>query len=318
MAEKIGIYFMGAGLIAVPILRKIAAEPGFELRGVATQPDRMAGRGKRPTPTPVGKAAAELGLAVDKPVSVNTPEFLEKIGALAVDLLLVVSFGQILREGLLSLPGTICVNVHASLLPKYRGASPVVSAIRNRDEYTGVAFMKMERGLDTGPVYDMERLRLDGSEYAEELELKLGEMAAARCPAVLPAIVSGNRIPVPQDEAQVSVCRKIRKADGRIDWTKPAAAIEAEVRAYCPWPGATFAATVDGRAIDITVHAARVRIDAGGVPGGVLRCDRHGWIVACGTGALELVKVSAPGKKVMGSADFLNGFRGATWRMVKQ
>lgn len=313
MSEKVNLFFMGAGPIAVPVLECVAAAPEFRLLGVATQPDRPAGRGRAAAPTPVGVAAQRLGLPTEKPLSVNTPEFRQSLRTAAPDLVLVVSFGQILKEDLLKLPMRF-VNLHASLLPKYRGASPVAAAIRHRDERTGVAFMKMERGLDSGPVYRMFDYPLRGVETAGELELELGKLAAAHCPAVLPEIAAGRLAPTPQDEAAASVCRKLGKADGRLDWRRSAVELEALVRSCRPWPGAFFTATADGRELTVAVEEAKVRADLAGRPGEVLMADRHGWIVACGEEALELSRVGAPGKKVMAAKDFLNGFRNAAWQ----
>ncbi len=310
-SEKLRIYFMGAGPIAVPVLRKLAAAGEIELVGVSTQPDRPAGRGGRTTPTPVGAAAEELGLAVDKVQSVNTPEFLEHLNALRPDMILVISFGQLLRDGVLNLPRYGCINVHASLLPKYRGASPIVSAILNQDDRTGVAFMAMERGLDTGAVFYTEPVGLVRTERADRLELLMGEVAAAAAVPVLCKIASGELRAVPQNHAQATFCTKIRKSDGKIDWRKSAMAIEAMSRAYSPWPGAYFDLQLPDRSIPLTVVTARVLPERCGHPGEVLQCDKRGWVIGCGQGALELLTVSAPGKREMTSTAFLNGLRGA-------
>lgn len=311
MAEKLKIYFMGAGPIAVPVLRRLAASEAIELAGTCTQPDRSAGRGGKLTPTPVGAAAAELGLPVDKVDSVNTPEFLAYLAGIAPQMIVVISFGQILREGVLELPPAGCVNVHASLLPKYRGASPIVSAIRHLDERTGVAFMRMERGLDTGPVYHTETVALVRNERADRLEQHLGEVAAAAAIPVLRRIAAGTLQAVPQEHALATVCRKIRKADGAIDWRRPAIEIEAMSRAFTPWPGAYFTLALPDRSFPVTVSSARVHEDRCCYPGEILQCDKRGWIIGCGRGALELLTVSAPGKREMTATAFLNGLRGA-------
>ncbi|MBQ6352463.1 MAG: methionyl-tRNA formyltransferase, partial [Lentisphaeria bacterium] len=232
------IYFLGSGEIAVPVLRACIASPELELLGVGTQPDRAAGRRGRLSPTPVGMAAAESGLAADKTPDVNAPEFLEKLRALAPDMVLVVSFGQLLRQTLLELPRFGCVNVHASLLPRYRGASPIVQALLHRDAATGVCFMRMDKGLDTGAVYRTLEFPLRGDEYADALELELGELAGRAVAETLTGIASGRYLPVEQDHAAATVCRKIRKEDAWIDWRRDAADIAAMVRAYHPWPGA--------------------------------------------------------------------------------
>ncbi len=297
-------------MIAVPILRKLAESNVLELTGAGTQPDRPAGRGGKTSPTPVGSAAAAMGLDVDKVPDVNAPEFIEKLKKMAPDMIVVVSFGQILREELLNLPPSGCINVHASILPKYRGASPIVSAILNRDEETGVAFMAMEKGLDSGAVYHTETMALMHTERADRLEMRLGEIAAAAVETVLLKIAACVLQAVPQNHEQATVCRKIKKAHGIIDWRKSAADIGAMVRGYYPWPGAAFTLLVPGRSIPVTVCEARVREELTGTPGELLLCGKKGLIIACGSGALEVLTVSSPGKREMGITAFLNGFRG--------
>lgn len=308
--KKTGIYFLGSGPIAAPILRRLAASPGFVLCGVGTQPDRAAGRKRLPTPTPCAKAARELGIEAARFPNVNAPEALEAIASTHPELILVVSFGQLLREPLLRLPRAGCVNVHASLLPRYRGASPIAGVILNGETETGVAFMAMEKGLDTGGIYALARRPLHGDERADSLELELGEIAAGLLPRVLPAIAGGTLKAIPQDAAGASCCVKIRKEDGLIDWTRSAVRIEAMTRAYAPWPGCRFTLDTESGTIELQLTAARIRHDLSGAPGTLLPGDRHGWIVACGTGALELLRVAPPGKREMSVREFLNGVRG--------
>ncbi len=310
MEKKPKIYFLGAGMIAVPILKQLAVSQTVELVGVGTQPDRPAGRGGKCTPTPVGAAAESMNLAIDKVHNVNTPEFLEKLSALQPDIVVVISFGQLLKEDMLNLPPHGCLNVHASLLPKYRGASPIVSAILNLDRKTGVAFMAMEKGLDTGAVYHVEPMTLMHTERADRLEQSLGDIAAAAIEDVLLGIVSGELKAVAQNHDEATVCRKIKKADGIIDWSRPAREIGAKVRAYYPWPGAFCVIFIPGRSFPVNICEAKVRDDLSGKPGELLLCGKKGMIIACGEGALEIITVSAPGKREMGVTAFLNGFRG--------
>ncbi len=311
MPEKIRIYFLGSGAIAVPVLRRLAASEEVELLGIGTQLDRPAGRGGRLTPTPVGSASEELGLTVERIPRVNDEAFLERLRQLEPHFLLVVSFGQLLKKPLLELPSYGCVNIHASLLPRYRGASPVVSVIRNGETRTGISFMKMECGLDTGPVYESVPVELVGTERADRLERQLGEMAAETVVPVLRGIMTGRLHPVEQDHGCATFCTKIRKSDGWIDWRRPAREIEAMTRAYAPWPGACFLLQTGGREFPVTVISAAVHPELSGAPGEVLRRDKHAWIIGCGDGALELLTVSAPGKREMTATAFLNGLRGA-------
>lgn len=312
MNSKLKIVFLGSGDIAVPILRALAGSDAVELTAVVSQPDRPAGRKRVLTPTPLAAAALELGLDPVRTADVNTPEFQEFLSASEPDLLCVVSFGQILKSGVLAIPAVCCVNVHASLLPAYRGASPIVQAIRNRDRETGVCFMEMERGLDSGAVFRTLTMPLDGSEYADTLETALGELAAAHAVETLTAIAQGKLPKLPQDPAKVSVCRKISKRDGAVDWTLPAAGIEAMCRAYFPWPGAVAKFRIPGgKESAMTICQAKILHASPLVPG---ECaDVNGkLIVGCGDhSALEIVELIPSGGKRMTAASFRNGLRGS-------
>ena len=305
--KMLKIYFLGSGAIAVPVLQRLVADPRIDVVGIGTQPDRPAGRGGRMAETPVAAAKA-LGLTAERLASVNDPAFLARLRVLAPELILVIAFGQLLKAEILALPPAGCVNIHASLLPRYRGASPILSAIRNREPETGVSFMQMEKGLDTGGVYRQLRRPLDGTETTASLEAALGEMAAEAAPETLCAIAAGTLKAEPQDAAQATCCGKIDKAAGEIDWRRPASEIEAAVRAYQPWPGARFRCTVPGREIAVTLLAAKV-VAGSAAPGTNLKCDKKGWIVACGEGALELLRIAIPGKREMPATAFLNGVR---------
>jgi len=307
------IYMLGSGPIAVPVLEKLyqQAQAGeFELLGVGTQPDRPAGRKRQLMPTPVGGFAADNGIAIDKFDNLNSPEALEKIGALQPDFLLVVSYGQLLKKPLLELPRYGCVNIHASLLPRYRGASPIMHAIANGDKATGVCFMDMEIGLDSGKVYKTLTRELNGSEYADALEIELGKMAAAETLSTLQAIADGTLKGTPQDAALVTMTTKIKKSDGFIDWNLDAGVIEALVRACTPWPGAWFTLELNGEAKNLTVTRAKVVNNSSNAPAGtIIKADRKGWVIACGKAALEIMEVIPPGKKAMPGSGFLNGCR---------
>ena len=310
MTNRPKIYFLGSGVIAFPVLKAIAAAKEIELIGVGTQLDRPAGRSRKPTPTPVGAAAIEIGIEPERIASVNAPEFLESLRRRQPDIVLVVSFGPILRAELLALPSIGCVNIHASLLPRYRGASPITQCILNRDSETGVCFMAMERGLDTGAVYQEITVPLDHSEYASELEFKLGSIAAEATPGILCSICSGDLPPVPQDAVRATVCTKIRKSDGLIRWTGFCQEIEAMVRAFCPWPGAfTAVRTSKGEEI-VTLLRVALRRDLSGRPGEVLQADKYGLVVACGRGAIEIFELAPPGRRSMSATAYLNGLRG--------
>ncbi len=306
--NKIRLYFLGSGEIAVPVLKAISASGIIDLVGIGTQKDQPAGRHMMLHETPVGRFAPETGAPLDKIDNLNTPENLAYLCGLNLDIILVVSFGQLLREAVLHLPKFGCMNIHSSLLPRFRGASPITNAILHRDNETGITFMQMDKGLDTGGIYCSYRYPLIGNEYTDDLEKALGRFAAEHVVEVVDRTVSGKMKPVPQNNHEVVITRKIKKHDGAIDWNMSAEEVEARVRAYHPWPGAYFVAEVPGRRSVIKVTAARV-CNLHGTPGEVLQADRHGWIIACRTGALQLIRIVPQGRKEMGSTDFLNGFK---------
>ena len=248
-------------------------------------------------------------VAPDKPDNVNAPEFLARLRTLEPDVVLVVSFGQLLRAELLALPRYGCVNVHASLLPRYRGASPIVQALLNRDAATGVCFMRMERGLDTGAVYRTLEYPLRGDEYADALEVALGEFAGRHVAETLAGIVGGKYLPVAQDDAAATVCRKIRKDDAWIDWERPAVELAAMVRAYHPWPGARCRVRRGEAESVLTLRRVEV-VAAGPAPGEVARPDRRTLLVGCGEGALRLLEITPESSRTMDAAAYLNGLRG--------
>lgn len=314
MTAPLKVYFLGSGEIGVPVLQTLAQAPEVVLVGVGSQPDRPGKRGGRLVPTPVTAAAAELGITADRPDSVNDPDYLGRLRALDPDVILVIAYGQLLKADVLALPRFGCINVHASLLPKYRGASPIQSAILAREKETGVCFMEMETGLDSGPVYACLRLPLAGTERADLLEAALGRLAAGSAVKVLRGIASGELVRTPQDHARATVCRKIRKEQGVMDFRRPAADLDAMIRAFWPWPGANFLLELPDREMRITVCEAEI-VPGSGAPGEILSRDKHGWIIMCGDAALSLKIVSVPGKKTMPATGFLNGLRGAPMRV---
>lgn len=318
MNAPLKIAFLGSGPIAAPVLRAAAAAPEVELVLTGTQPDQPAGRKRQLKPTPLAEAAAALGIEAARIPNVNDPAFLDRLRSAEVEMLVVVSFGQLLKEPILALPRCGCVNLHASLLPRYRGASPIVQAILHRDAATGVAFMRMERGLDTGPVYRTIEFPLDGTETAPALENALGELAAAHFAETVAAIADGKLAPIPQNDAEATRCGKIRKADGAIDWRRSAPEIAAMVRAYDPWPGAwsEYGTPTGGRGA-VTLRAVRAFPCPGAIPGEPVAGARKVLAIGCGEdSALEVVEIQPAGGKRMTGSAFLNGLRGESLRFV--
>ena len=313
MSNPLKVIFLGSGPIAIPLLKILASDDSIELQAVISQLDRPAGRKRILTPTPLAAAALDMGLEVIRCADINTPEFTAFLREKSPDILCVVSFGQILKSTVLAIPEVACVNIHASLLPRYRGASPIVQAIINRDTQAGVCFMQMEKGLDSGPVYRTLTMDLDGSEYADDLEMAMGELAAKHAVETFHAIAEKTLPPIPQDPAGVTICRKIAKRDGVINWHHSAGDIEAMTRAYFPWPGAIARCRNSaGKELTVSICSARpVKIaDAPPAPG---ECTGKAGklIVGCGDGtALEIMELIPSGGKRMTAAAFRNGLRG--------
>ena len=304
------ILFMGTPDFAVPVLHALAAagpEHNWRVAGVATQPDRPAGRGMQLAPSPVKQAALEYGLPVLQPPRLRkAPEAVEELRALAPDLIVVAAYGLILPRAVLELPAFGCINVHASLLPAYRGASPIAAAILDGLAETGVSIMLMDEGMDTGPVLAQAHVPIYPDDTTLTLGKRLAGQGAALLRATLPGWLAGDVAPVAQDElpGEPSICRLIAKEAGEIDWAQPAAAIERSTRAYTPWPGAYT--TWHGQPLKIVRARALPDVET---PGRVVRTT-EGVAVGTGGGLLLLDVVQPAGKRPMPARDFLNGAPG--------
>ena len=307
MDQQPKIYFLGSGPIAVPAVATLAASSVVKLVGIGTQPDRPAGRKRQLTPTSVRHWALEQGRDTDQLASVNTPETTARLQALDPDFILVVSFSQILKSQVLSLPRSDCVNIHASLLPRYRGASPVSSALLNQDQQTGITFMSMDEGLDTGQIYCSYEYPIPYDAKADAVEEALGNLAAVHVEEVLAKIAEGQLQAAEQNHELATVTTKVKKSDGFIDWTMPAATILAKLKAYHPWPGISFHLHLPKRETVIRITDAEILTDKPGQSGEVVAADREHWAIACGENALLLKQVIPQGKREMSGAEFLRG-----------
>lgn len=287
------VIFMGTPEFSVPALRAIAAV--HEVVAVYTQPPRAAGRGQKPRSTPVQVVAEELGLPVRSPLRLGGVEEQEAFAALEADVAVVVAYGLILPQPVLDAPRLGCVNIHASLLPRWRGAAPIHRAVMAGDAGTGVAIMQMEAGLDTGPVLAEARAEIGAGETTGDLHDRLAGMGAALIVDVL------DRLPlpaVPQPAEGVTYAAKIDKAEARVDWTRPAAEVDRLIRGLSPFPGA-WCLVGDER-----LKLLRSRVVAGsGAPGEVL----GGFTVACGDGAVEITEVQREGRRAVPATDALRG-----------
>lgn len=300
--------FMGSPEIAVPLFEALCAK--MNVVGVVTQPDRPAGRGKTMVPPAIKVAAEAAGVPVFQPERLRRPEAFETLAAWNPELIVVMAYGQILRQNVLDLPKHGCINVHASLLPRWRGASPIQAAIRAGDAETGVAIMQMDAGMDTGPVYSMRSIPIAPDDTSETLSEKLAVLGAESLMDVLPSILDGSLLPVAQSETGVTTTGLIKKDDGILDVTRPAIELERLVRAYDPWPGTAL--DVDGKMIKVLSArvAENAELDATLSVGMRTIIGKYP-AVQTGDGLLVLTSVQAPGRKPTDGKAFLGGYR--TW-----
>ncbi|MEM9602400.1 MAG: methionyl-tRNA formyltransferase [Pseudomonadota bacterium] len=299
------VVFAGTPDFAVPTFDALRAA-GHELVGCYTQPDRPAGRGRAPRASPVKQAALDAGVAVFQPPSVKGPEAQAALAELNPEIMVVVAYGLLLPRTILDTPAFGCVNVHASLLPRWRGAAPIQRAILAGDTESGVCVMQMEAGLDTGPVWSRWRCPLDGRETATALHDTLAEAGAALLVETLPEIAAGARTPEAQDDSRATYAHKLEKGEARIDWRDPADAVARQVMAFNAWPVAQCSGP-DGV---IRVWLARARAQGAlppGAPGAVLAEDADGVVVQTGEGVLAITRLQLPGKRQLSAAEFVNG-----------
>jgi methionyl-tRNA formyltransferase len=295
--------FLGTGSFAVAIVAALAEHPAAELVAIVTAPPRTGSRGK-PAEPPVAQWAERAGVPLLRPTRLRTADSLDELAALESELLVLADYGQIVPAALLELPRHGALNLHPSLLPLYRGATPIPAAILAGDAETGVTLMKMDAGLDTGPVVAQWRTSLKGTETAPELEHALAEQAARLLAATLEHWIAGDITPEPQQESEATLTRPLRREDGRIDPDKPAAAIERQVRAYQPWPG-SFLETENGRLAVWRAHLIEGRGEQLEV-GALVRVD-DGLALATADGMLALDEVQPAGGRRMTGAELVRG-----------
>ncbi|MBB5035941.1 methionyl-tRNA formyltransferase [Prosthecobacter dejongeii] len=302
------ILFIGTGDIGLPSLEWLLYTPKHQVVGVVTQPDKPAGRKLVLTPPQIKVRAEAAGIPVIQPLKIRNA--VEELKAFNADVAVVVAYGQILSRAVLDVPKLACLNIHASLLPKYRGASPIQAAIRAGDSETGVTIMHMDEGLDTGDILLMDRVTIEPTDTGGSLHDKLALAAPASLEEALDLIASGPAPRKAQENEFASDCGKLKREDGRLDWTRSASELELLIRAYNPWPGTFTLLPGDGKPAPLKVHRARVIPDAEAcpAPGTVVESDpKTGLIVACGQGLLALEEVQAEGGKRLAAGDFLRG-----------
>ena len=295
------LIFMGTPGFAVPTLERLHGN-GHDIVAVFTQPDRPKGRGQHDAMPPVKEAALRLGLPVHQPERVRRPEVVEQIRAIAPDSIVVVGYGQIIPKSILDIPPKGIINVHASLLPKYRGAAPIQWAIAHVETRTGVTTMRINEGLDTGDMLLKWETEIAPNETAPELSKRLADAGADLAVRTMTEI--DTIVPEPQVDSEATLAPILKKEDGRIDWTKPAREILNRMRGFDPWPGAY--STLRGQKFQVW----KASVGEAKLSPGALRTDHKKLYVGCGTGeSIELMEIQLEGKKRMAVAAFLNGFK---------
>mgnify|MGYP002625515879 CR=1 FL=1 len=300
--RRLRTVFMGTPDFAVPCLARLAKIS--DVAGVVTQPDKPRGRGQKLSPSPVKAFAEAHGLTVYQPKRVREEAFISELEKIAPELIVVVAFGQILPQRILDIPPLGCVNVHASLLPRYRGAAPMQRCLMAGERKTGVTTMLMDAGLDTGDMLFWEETTVGADMTMAELHDTLSGMGAELLERTIAALADGTATRTKQDDAASCYAAMLDKETGKMEWSKPALELHNLVRALDSWPGAY--ATLDGK----TYKIWRTRVLSelqGGAPGEIIECTKKGFAVATGRGALEILELQAPGKKRMTAAEYLRG-----------
>jgi methionyl-tRNA formyltransferase len=303
------IVFIGTGEIGVPTLRALLRTPKHALIGVVTQPDKPVGRDQRVQAPPIKAELATSSVPVFQPARIRNDEVVAQIRGLAPDVVVVMAYGQILPKSVLEIPRIACLNLHASLLPQHRGATPIQAAIVDGDAETGITVIYMDEGLDTGDMLLQTRLVISPNETGGTLHDRLAQLAPDALLAALEQLANHNAPRTPQDSSRATYAPKLTREHGKIDWLEPAEMIERKIRAFDPWPGAfTQVADAAGKLRNLKIFRARVIPQDGSEPGSIFAPNDTEILVATGCGALRLNDVQLEGKRRMSAAEFLRGF----------
>ncbi len=297
---------MGTAELSCASLEKLARDERFSVLAVVTQPDKPKGRELKLTPSPVKILAGKLNLPVLQPLKARDESFISQLRELKPDLMVVVAYGQILPQNILDLPPHGCLNVHTSLLPKYRGAAPIQWAIADGEPETGVTIMQMDAGLDTGPILATRRTPILPTDDSQILHDRLAQLGAELLVETIPGYVAGKILPQPQPAEGSTYAAKIKKEDGKIDWSQPAIRIWNRLRAFTPWPGAFTFLQAEPKPQLLKIWKVEV-VEWSGTAGEVLSADKTGLVVGCGQNALRILELQREGCKRLTAEQFLLG-----------
>ncbi|MCG7924951.1 MAG: methionyl-tRNA formyltransferase [Candidatus Thiodiazotropha taylori] len=302
MAQPLKIIFAGTPDFAASALQALLTTE-HHVVAVYTQPDRPAGRGRKVQFSPVKQLAVEHDLEVFQPKTLKDPQAQQILAQHQADLMVVVAYGLLLPQAVLDTPRLGCINIHASLLPRWRGAAPIQRAVLAGDETSGVTIMQMEAGLDTGPMLSIRSTPIDAKETGGSLHDRLAELGSAALIEVLPGLSEGSVEAIPQDDSQANYASKLDKEEARIDWSQSAVQIDRQVRAFNPWP---VAHCLFGDKVMRVWNSEVVSADGTASPGQVVATAKTGFDVATGEGVLRISQLQMPGKRAMSAGDFLN------------
>jgi methionyl-tRNA formyltransferase len=315
MMPRPWIVMLGTGDFALPTFERLA-DSSYGLVALITQPDRPQGREGKIIESRIKLAALERGVGVTQPENINAPDGLALVRVLEPDLLVTAAYGQILSGDLLAIPRLGGINLHGSILPRYRGAAPVARAIQNGEGETGVTVIQMSPRVDAGGMLSFARTVIEPNETAGELEDRLAQLGAPLVLEAIDSLIAGTATILPQDPSAVTKAPKLKKEDARIEWSRPAQTVHNLVRAMQPWPiASTEWERLPGKVVRLIVHETRVE-DGQGEPGCVIEAQRDRLVVACGTGSVRLLRVQLEGKKAMSAEEFLRGYHAEGTRML--
>lgn len=301
--DQIKTIFIGTDKIGIPLLEALAKDDRFDVKLVITQIDKPAGRKMKLTPPPIKITSEELGVKSYQPDNINSSDSLDTIRKIKPDMIVLMAYGQILSKELLDIPEFGCINVHASILPKHRGASPVQQSLLHQDDVTGISIMKMVEKMDAGPVYATSKIPIEEWDTTISLSDKLAKLTAQKTPEILDEIINADLKAEPQDHKSATYCQKIHKNDGHIDWNEPSSVIAAKIRAFAGWPG-TFTFWDKKRVKILSAKPADKPISD--VPGTVFA--DNGVFVVCKKGVLELDQIQMEGKNPQSVTEFVKGY----------